>query len=200
MCKDNVDLPKEANKAKCFVVACFVLCASPWGTCIGRGTCGDAGAPPEQDKHWHIRMEAQPCARLRSCSSSVFSRTAHAPRTFACSFFSCTAYTCGSSLFSMIGFGAGWAGSIGAFCGILACIGSSILMCCAPASVQEGGGKFTAVRKSTRSCRAHPTIRVHHASPNCAATPLAGWCAASHRWHHPSHHVRDLPWLNDCLA
>jgi len=73
MCKDNVDLPKEANKAKCFVVACFVF-----------------------------------------------------------------------SLFSMIGFGAGWAGSIGAFCGILACIGSSILMCCAPASVQEGGGKFTA--------------------------------------------------------
>jgi hypothetical protein len=29
MCKDNVNLPKEANKAKCFVIACFVLCASP---------------------------------------------------------------------------------------------------------------------------------------------------------------------------
>jgi hypothetical protein len=73
MCKDNVNLPKEANKAKCFVIACFVF-----------------------------------------------------------------------SLFSMIGFGAGWAGAIGAVCGLLACIGSSILMCCAPASAQEGGGKFTA--------------------------------------------------------
>jgi len=73
MCKDNVNLPKEANKAKCFVIACFVF-----------------------------------------------------------------------SLFSMIGFGASWAGAIGAVCGLLACIGSSILMCCAPASAQEGGGKFTA--------------------------------------------------------
>jgi len=73
MCKDNVNLPKEANKAKCFVIACFVF-----------------------------------------------------------------------SLFSMIGFGASWPGAIGAVCGILACIGSSIVMCCAPASAQEGGGKFTA--------------------------------------------------------
>ena len=29
MCSDNPNLPKEANKAKCFVIACFVLCASP---------------------------------------------------------------------------------------------------------------------------------------------------------------------------
>ena len=77
----------------------------------------------------------------------------------------------GSSLFSMIGFGASWAGAIGGVCGLLACIGSSILMCCAPASAQEGGGKFTAVRKSTLLPRAHPTIRVHHASPSCAANP-----------------------------
>ena len=28
MCTDNPDMPKEANKAKCFVVACFVLCAT----------------------------------------------------------------------------------------------------------------------------------------------------------------------------
>ena len=180
---------------------CLVRQPQPRGTCtiVGRGACGgDAGAPPEKDKH-HISMEAQPCARLRIFSSSVFSRTAHALR-LACSFFSCTAHTCGSSLFSMIGFGASWAGAIGAVCGLLACIGSSILMCCAPASAQEGGGKFTAVRKSTQLPRAHPTIRVHHASPSCAATPLAGRCAAPHRWHHPSHHVRDLPWVDDCRA
>ena len=29
MCQDNVNLPKEANKARCFVISCFVLCASP---------------------------------------------------------------------------------------------------------------------------------------------------------------------------
>lgn len=73
MCKDNVNLPKEANKAKCFVISCFVF-----------------------------------------------------------------------SIFSLIGFGASWPGAIGAACGILACIGSSILMCCAPATTQEGGGKFLA--------------------------------------------------------
>ena len=28
MCSDNPNLPKEANKAKCFVVSCFVLCAA----------------------------------------------------------------------------------------------------------------------------------------------------------------------------
>jgi len=73
MCSDNPNLPKEANKAKCFVIACFVF-----------------------------------------------------------------------SIFSMIGFAAGIPGIIGALCGILACIGSSILMCCAPSSVEEGNGKFTA--------------------------------------------------------
>jgi hypothetical protein len=76
MCKDNVDLPKEANKAKCFVIACFVF-----------------------------------------------------------------------SLFSMIGFAGGMASPamfVGALCGILACVASSILMCCAPKSTAEGGGKFTA--------------------------------------------------------
>ena len=28
MCSDNPELPKEANKAKCFVISCFVLCAA----------------------------------------------------------------------------------------------------------------------------------------------------------------------------
>jgi hypothetical protein len=73
MCKDNVDLPKEANKAKCFVIACFVF-----------------------------------------------------------------------SIFSMIGFAGGLPGIVGALCGVLACIASSILMCCAPKSPAEGSGKFTA--------------------------------------------------------
>ena len=27
MCKDDVNLPKEANRAKCFVIACLVSCA-----------------------------------------------------------------------------------------------------------------------------------------------------------------------------
>jgi hypothetical protein len=76
MCKDNVDLPKEANKAKCFVIACFVF-----------------------------------------------------------------------SLFSMIGFAGGMASPamfVGALCGILACVASSILMCCAPKNTADGGGKFLA--------------------------------------------------------
>jgi hypothetical protein len=73
MCTDNPDMPKEANKAKCFVIACFVF-----------------------------------------------------------------------SIFSMIGFAGGIPGVVGALCGILACIASSILMCCAPKSTEDGGGKFTA--------------------------------------------------------
>jgi hypothetical protein len=72
MCTDNPELPKEANKAKCFVISCFVF-----------------------------------------------------------------------SIFSMIGFFGGWSGIVGAIGGILACIASSILMCCAPKSPSEGGGKFT---------------------------------------------------------
>ena len=59
---------------------------------------------------------------------------------------SCVAHTCGSSLFSMIGFAGGLPGIVGALCGILACVASSILMCCAPKSTEEGGCKFTAVR------------------------------------------------------
>jgi hypothetical protein len=73
MCSDNPELPKEANKAKCFVISCFVF-----------------------------------------------------------------------SIFSMIGFGAGIPGIVGGVCGILACVASSILMCCAPKTTAEGAGKFTA--------------------------------------------------------
>ena len=46
----------------------------------------------------------------------------------------------------MMGFASGAPGVIGGVCGILACIGSSILMCCAPTRVEEGNCKFTAVR------------------------------------------------------
>ena len=28
MCSDMPNMPKEANKAKCFVISCFVLCAA----------------------------------------------------------------------------------------------------------------------------------------------------------------------------
>ena len=48
----------------------------------------------------------------------------------------------------MIGFGFGAPGIIGAICGILACVASSILMCCPPKGVEEGNGKFIAVRKA----------------------------------------------------
>mmetsp|Transcript_37885 Transcript_37885/g.96207 ORF Transcript_37885/g.96207 Transcript_37885/m.96207 type:complete len:262 (+) Transcript_37885:25-810(+) len=73
MCSDNPNLPKEANKAKCFVISCFVF-----------------------------------------------------------------------SILSIIGFWFGAPGIIGAICGILACIASSILMCCPPKGVEEGNGKFIA--------------------------------------------------------
>ena len=49
----------------------------------------------------------------------------------------------------MMGFAYGPPGVVGGLCGILACIGSSILMCCAPKSADEGAGKFTAVRTPT---------------------------------------------------
>jgi hypothetical protein len=45
------------------------------------------------------------------------------------------------SIFSMIGFGAGTSGIIGAICGILACIACSMIMCCGP-TPGEGGGKY----------------------------------------------------------
>ena len=51
----------------------------------------------------------------------------------------------------MIGFAGGTPGVVGAICGILACVASSILMCCAPKTTEEGGGKFTAVRCLTIS-------------------------------------------------
>jgi len=47
------------------------------------------------------------------------------------------------SIFSMIGFGAGITGIIGAVCGILACVACSIIMCCGPKPGQ-GGGKYMA--------------------------------------------------------
>lgn len=73
MCSDNPNLPKEANKARCFVIACLVF-----------------------------------------------------------------------AIFSMIGFLAGTPGVIGGIAGILMCVGSSLLICCAPKTVAEGPGKFNA--------------------------------------------------------
>jgi len=73
MCSDNPNMPKEANKAKCFAVACLVF-----------------------------------------------------------------------SIFSMVGFAIGLPGIVGAICGLLACVASSIIICCGPRSVEEGSGKFSA--------------------------------------------------------
>ena len=99
---------------------------------------------------------------------------------FARSFLSCTSHPCGSSIFSIIGFGAGWAGAIGAVCGILACIGSSILMCCAPQTTQEGGGKFLAVRKITpdRDAQPHP-VRCASRKQKTAPPPHRPLCCSS---------------------
>lgn len=72
MCSSDPNLPKEAQKAKCFVISCFVF-----------------------------------------------------------------------SIFSMVGFGAGTTGLIGGIMGILACVASSILMCCPP-KPEDGGCKFMA--------------------------------------------------------
>ena len=96
MCTDNPELPKEANKAKCFVISCFVLCA------------------------------------LSSRQPS------------ALAFLTADVCAVGSSLFSILGFGSGIPGIIGGIAGILACVGSSILMCCAPKTSAEGPGKFNA--------------------------------------------------------
>ena len=52
----------------------------------------------------------------------------------------------------MVGFAVGPVGIVGAICGILACVASSILLFCAPQSLEEGGGKFTVVRK----VKSHP--------------------------------------------
>jgi len=73
MCSDNPNLPKEANKAKCFVISCLVF-----------------------------------------------------------------------SIFSVLGFGLWIPGIIGAIGGIIACVASSIIICCGPKGVEEGSGKFTA--------------------------------------------------------
>ena len=48
----------------------------------------------------------------------------------------------------MVGFAIGLPGIVGAICGLLACVASSIIICCGPRSVEEGSGKFSAVRKS----------------------------------------------------
>ena len=51
---------------------------------------------------------------------------------------------CGSSIFSLVGFMGGLPGVVGAVGGLLACIASSMLICCAPKSHEAGPCKFTA--------------------------------------------------------
>ena len=112
MCSDNPNMPNEANKAKCFVISCFVLCA----------------ALPRALIPVSPRLS-------RTCINT--SRDSLSARS-AC--------LCASSIFSMMGFASGTPGVIGGVCGLLACFGSSILMCCAPTRIEEGNCKFTAVR------------------------------------------------------
>ena len=128
------------------------------------GHMAGMGAPQKRSTEAAERLPAvmQQLHHLMQCTCTAF----------ACFFFSCTAHTCGSSIFSLIGFGASWPGAIGAVCGILACIGSSILMCCAPATTQEGGGKFLAVRKSTQlAATPTPNPYATRASKKCAPPP-----------------------------
>ena len=63
----------------------------------------------------------------------------------------------GSSVFSMVGFLGGPYGIIGGVSGVLACVASSIIMCCGPRSTEEGGCKFTTVRELSTpfDCLAH---------------------------------------------
>ena len=82
---------------------------------------------------------------------------------------SCAAHTCGSSLFSMIGFAGGLPGIVGALCGLLACVTSSILMCCAPKSTAEGGGKFMAVRNITQATTTPASLTPQ---PNAHSYPI----------------------------
>ena len=109
MCSDNPNLPKEANKAKCFVISCLVLCA--------------------------------PLPRVPIPVSPGLSPRVHMRRRLP-------TYLRASSIFSMLGFGLWIPGIIGAIGGIIACVASSIIICCGPKGVEEGSAKFTAVRKS----------------------------------------------------
>ena len=79
---------------------------------------------------------------------------------------------CDSSIFSMIGFGGGTYGIVGAFCGILACVASSIVMCCAPKSTEEGGCKFTAVRDGSMHNTATPHKRAIARRPTLLAATM----------------------------
>ena len=66
----------------------------------------------------------------------------------------------------MMGFAYGPPGVVGGLCGILACIGSSILMCCAPTRVEEGNGKFTAVRMRAHAACSTADDSDHSSIPN----------------------------------
>ena len=62
MCSDMPNMPKEANKAKCFVVSCFVLCAP-----LPRALIPVSPRP----MHQHVSRLTECPARLSA--SSIFS-------------------------------------------------------------------------------------------------------------------------------
>ena len=110
-----------------------------------------------------------------SCGSCPpYRMTARALHTHACCN-SYTAHTWDSSIFSLIGFGAGGSGIVGALAGLLACVGSSLVICCGPKSTAEGPGKFTAVRRAHSWLRRR-TLTLHEPqmgpSPSQAAALL----------------------------
>ena len=69
MCSDNVNLPKEANKAKCFVIACFVLCASPGAH------AGDGCTTKKRETPVRLPVVMQQLHHLTQCACTAFARS-----------------------------------------------------------------------------------------------------------------------------
>ena len=187
MCKDNVDLPKEANKAKCFVIACFVLCASP-------------GAHAQLLGVAHAGMRERPTMRSPADIHQLCLFTHCTCTAFPCSFFSCTAHTGAapssrSSAFFLHG-PALSAASVGS-----SHASARASSCAAPPRMPSRAAESSRRCARARCCRA-PTPRSAYTTqaPVAPLTPLAGRCAAPHRWHHPNHHVRGRPWVDGRLA
>ena len=132
-----------------------------------------------------------------SCGSCPpYRMTARALHTHACCN-SYTAHTWDSSIFSLIGFGAGGSGIVGALAGLLACVGSSLVICCGPKSTAEGPGKFTAVRRAHSWLRRR-TLTLHE--PQMRPLTLTGCCAALRGRHATSPHGPRHHYSHGCRA
>ena len=138
MCSDSPDLPKEANQAKCIAVACFVVCATALqphtiATCIL--SCKLACQPTLEHNRWWASGLALPMLPPRVLILLPF----------------CAPVCPGRSCFSLFNFIIPLFGLVSGLMGLLACIGSGLLICCcAPKRLEDGSCKFTAVRIHTR--------------------------------------------------